>query len=227
MAEIHNRIVDHPSAWTSRRMGSIDRFVYRLGGPQLDAIDELLRKTRSVPPQQVSRSEFDHPLLNPVLAEVFETIVDGRGVVLVRGITPNRYCAEDFERIHWGFGTHWGTAVAPDAAGGAIEHITRETSQNPARGVPRGNAVALHTDFHGITARMSVQRGARGGLSRGASALAVHNEILATRPDLLAPLYRGYFYAGSGLPPRMNPVTGYLIPVFSCAERKVSCAYHR
>ncbi len=227
MAEIHNRIVDHPSAWTSRRMGSIDRFVYRLHGPQLEAIDELLRNSRSVPPQQVTRREFDHPLLNPMLADMFGTIVNGRGVVVVRGITPDRYSEEDFERIHWGFGTHWGIAVMPDAANGAIEHITREPSRDPAPDDPRGSAVALHTDFHDITALMCVQRGARGGLSRVASALAAHNEILATRPELLAPLYRGYFYASYGLSSRVNPVTSYLIPVFSCAEAKVSCAYYR
>ena len=208
-------------------MGSIDRFVYRLHGPQLDAIDALLRKSRSVPPQQVTRREFDHPLLNPVLADIFGTIVDGRGVVVVRGITADRYSEDDLERIHWGFGTHWGTAVMPQAAGSAIEHITREPARDPARDVRRGSAVALHTDFHDITALMCVQRGARGGMSRVASALAIHNEILAARPELLAPLYRGYFYASCGSPSRVNPVTSYLIPVFSCAGDKVSCAYYR
>ena len=205
-------------------MGSIDRFVYRLGDPELAAIDEMLEKTRDIPTRDVTRREFDHPRLTPMLADIFETLVNGRGVVLVRGVTPGRYSEHDLERIQWGFCTHWGSAARrglPDARAAPEKPVGTESSFR------RGSAIALHTDFHALTSLVAVERAASGGHIRVASALAVHNAILATRPELLPALYRGYFYASPGGSTRVARVTSDLIPVFSSVEGQLSCAYAR
>ena len=56
----------------------------------------------------------------------------------------------------------------------------------------------------------------------GSSALSVHNEILKSRPDLLAALYRGFPYATDVTG---AAVTAVNIPVFSSVRGKVSCMY--
>jgi hypothetical protein len=208
-------------------MGSIDRFVFRLDRAQLDAVDELLQKTRYLSPQQVTRRQFDHPLLGPMLADIFETVFSGRGVALVRGITRNRYSEEDLERICWGFGTHWGIAAAQNASGDRLGHIRYEKDEPGPRPYRPGHPVKLHTDCHELMGLMNVQRAATGGHTRLASAMAIHNEILASRPDLLPALYRGYFYAHIGTSAPENPVSNYLVPVFSCVDGQVSCGYFR
>lgn len=228
MTEIYNRVINHPSAWTSREVGSIDRFACQLTGEHLDAIDSLLKKTRHLPPQQVTRAEFDHPAVNPLLADLLDTIMHGRGVILIRGITRDRYSEEDFERIYWGFGTHWGNAAIQSAFGDRLGHVRNEKENNPkGRGYRGKNELKFHTDFFEVMGLMSVQKSTSGGYSRIASALAIHNEIFATRRDLLKPLYRGYFYANSEASLSDKPVSSYRVPVFSCVEGHVSCGYIR
>ena len=56
----------------------------------------------------------------------------------------------------------------------------------------------------------------KGGLSGYASALAVHDEILATRPELLEPLWRGFHLHRFGEhPPGESPYSPVRVPVFS------------
>ena len=100
--------VAHPSAWTRDGIGGKAGLAVRLGDAHLDALEGILEKTRSRPPQAVSRQQFDHPLINDFLTEVRYEIFEGRGVVVIQGLTPERFTAEELERIWWGFGTHWG-----------------------------------------------------------------------------------------------------------------------
>jgi hypothetical protein len=86
----------------------------------------------------------------------------------------------------------------------------------------------LHTDFSDIVSFLCVRRALRGGESWFASALRVHNEILATRPDLLDVLYRGFAWhrygeEGAGA----SPLTPWRVPIFSECEQRVSCRYIR
>jgi hypothetical protein len=228
MSEIYDRIIEHPAAWTSRETGSVDRFAYDLSDTQLDAIDWLLSKTRHLRPQQVTRQDFSHPAIDGTLRDFLQTIMHGRGVVLIRGITRERYSEEDFERIYWGFGTHWGNAVTQSSFGDRLGHVRDEKGNNPNRRKYRTkDALKPHTDFFEIVGLMTVQKAASGGLSEIVSALAMHNEIFRTRPELLEPLYRGYYYASSEASSTRNPVTSYHVPIFSCVDGHVSVGYIR
>lgn len=77
MTEICTRTIDHPSAWTSRELGSVDRFAYRLSAEQLEAIDTVLARTRHLPPQKVTREQFDHPALRPALQHICKRCCTG------------------------------------------------------------------------------------------------------------------------------------------------------
>jgi hypothetical protein len=103
-------------AWTRRAIGGKQGFALGLSEAHLQAIADLLEKTRSMPPQSVERRHFDHPLLNPTLAAIKREIVHGRGVVIIQGLSPDRFSPEQMERICWGFGTHWGSRSAPSPA---------------------------------------------------------------------------------------------------------------
>jgi hypothetical protein len=46
MTPIHQHRIDHPSAWTARTIGGKENLTMRLSGEQLDAIDDLLERTR-------------------------------------------------------------------------------------------------------------------------------------------------------------------------------------
>ncbi len=228
MTKICREIIDHPSAWTSQSLGGKEALVQRLSPAHLAAIDELLAKTRHLRPQAVTREQFDHPALNPFLKNLFETIQNGVGVAIVRGVTREKYSEEDFERIYWGFGTHLGVAVTQSALGDRLGHVrfTPVGPDNPAGRAYRSNReLDLHTDTNEIVGLMSVQKAKSGGLSRLISSLAIHNEILKTRPELLEVLYEGFYYATTEAQLTSEPITKFKVPLYCYVDGKVSCTY--
>ena len=61
-----------------------------------------------------------------------------------------------------------------------------------------------------------------------ASAAAIHNEMLARRPDLLALLYEGFYCHRFGEGRACDePVSEYKVPVFAMMRGQLSCRYVR
>ncbi len=230
MTDIYRQRIDHPAAWTSRAIGGKEGLMLRLAPKHLAGFDAILAKTRHLKPQEVTRREFDHPDVNPLLAEVLRIVQDGRGAVIVAGIEHARYSEEEFERIYWGFGTHWGEAATQSAFGdrlGRVTHVPVGPDNPTNRGYKGRDELFLHTDNHEIVGLMCIHKAAKGGFSVLASSQAIYNEILATRPDLLPALYEGYPMATREASTSAKPVTEYKVPVFSLVGGKVSCLYNR
>lgn len=224
---IHREIIDHPSVWTAKSVGGKAGVTYQLTGSQLDALDELLLQTGYRQPQAIGREAFDHPIINALLAELRGEIMDRRGVVVIAGLTRERYGEVGLERICWGFGTHLGIAAVQSARGDRLGHVRHEAKNPKDRGYMASRELKLHSDAYEVIGLMCIQNAHSGGESRVANALAVHNEILLNRPDLLAPLYRGFPYATAEASASRMPVTPYSVPVFSCVAGRVSCMYTR
>ena len=227
MTAIWNRHIDQPSAWTCRELGGKGSLLVQLASGELDAIDELLQRTRHLPPQQITRAVFDHPLLNARLAEIRHTIMHGRGVVVVRGVTPERYSEDAFERIYWGFGTHLGVAATQSAQGDRLGYVENKPGDKHERGYRSLQELRMHTDSFELVGLMSVRRAESGGVSGMVSSLAIHNEILRTRPELLPALYRGYRYASGEARFTSKPITDLPIPIYTAVDGRVSCIYER
>jgi Taurine catabolism dioxygenase TauD, TfdA family len=227
VTSIHREIIDHPSAWTGKSIGGKGRVSYRLTGMQLDALDGLLLRTSDSQAQAVGRQAFDHPVINELMAELRKEIMDGCGIVVVTGATRERFGEVGLERICWGFGTHLGIGAVQSARGDKLGHVRHEPQNPKDRGYMASRELKLHSDAYEVLGLMCIQNAHSGGESRVASALAVHNEILLKRPDLLVPLYRGFPYATAEASGSRMPVTPYPVPVFSCVDGWVSCMYTR
>jgi hypothetical protein len=225
--EIYRKLVEHPAAWTNASLTGKQGLVYPLTQQHLDALDELLARLRHLRPQQVTREDFDHPVINKLLADLRELIMHGQGAVVVTGVTPERYDEEAFERIYWGFGTHWGNAAVQSSKGDRLGHV-RDVKDNPhKRGYQTSAELLYHTDAYEIVGLMCVQKAQAGGESHLVSVLAMHNEILRNRPELLNPLYRGFPTAVVEARGTQYAVTDYNVPVYSCIKDNVSCLYSR
>lgn len=225
MTPIHDQPIDHPSAWTARSIGGKQSLLLQLTDPQLDAIDELLERTRHLQPQEVGRSEFDHPVVNELLRNVQDVIMNGRGIVVLSGVTTQRYTEEQFQRIYWGFGTHLGVGAVQSAAGDRLGYVQNRDDDPVKRGYRSLRELHMHTDSYEVVGLMSVRAAKSGGLSGVVSSLAIHNEILRSRPDLLAPLYRGFRIASEEARFSSKPITDDPMPVFCSVGDKVSCMY--
>ena len=117
MNYVHREHIDHPSAWTSRSIGGKQGLVYRLDPRHLDAFDVILAGTSNIEPLDVTRAQFAHPAIEPLMAEVRDILLKGRGSVIISGLTRERYSDEQFERIYWGFGLHLGVPISQSYRG--------------------------------------------------------------------------------------------------------------
>ena len=69
----------------------------------------------------------------------------------------------------------------------------------------------------------------QGGESTIASSIAIYNAILATHPEYLDALYRGFHYdvRGEGVTGNSKEVTRNRIPVYSYFDCRLSCRYNK
>jgi hypothetical protein len=227
--EVFRQRVDHPNAWTVPDIGGKANVTVSLTAAQFKAIDELLAKTVHLAPQAVTREQFDHPALNDFLVEIKNEIMNGRGFVVITGITRDRYSEDQFERIYWGFGTHWGHAVLQSPRGDRLGHVRYipPAPEHATRAYTSANELYPHADANEIVGLMCVQKAKSGGVSSLMSSIAAHNVMLKERPDLLEPLYEGYQFTTREALHRGQQLTPYRVPIFSSIDGNISCYYNR
>jgi hypothetical protein len=223
----YRNVITAPAAWTNRSIGGKTGLTHHLTPAQLATFDAVLANTRHMKPQEATRSHFDHPEITALTDWLSEMIRHGRGAVLLSGISRATHSEEDMERIYWGIGTCLGEPAVQSMLGDRLGHVQHVKDDPVARGYRSNEELTPHTDSYRIVGLMCLQRAESGGLSRIVSSLAIHNEILATRPDLLEPLYEGYHYAVAEAQFSSQPVTDFKIPVFCCIDGMVSCNYVR
>jgi hypothetical protein len=225
---LYDRRIDHPMAWRGSDFGSKEKIAYDLSARQVAALEDVLARVNreGLTMREIRPEHCRHPALDADLEKIFDEIQEGRGIVVVRGFPVQRHSVEDVSRMYWAFGTHFGIGVSQSALGDLLGSVRDETPPGQlesARGYLSRRELSLHNDLGQIVGLMCVRQARSGGYSQWASGLAVHNEILATRPDLMPILYRGFPYHRRGEQPAHQPdITPYDMPVFSNVEGHVS-----
>lgn len=219
MTPIFSQLIEGPSAWTPRSLGGKEGLVHQLDAKHLAAFDALLGKMRSKKVESLTHADFIHDDLADFLEHVRREVMHGKCAVIIRGADRERYEQAECERIFWGIGSHLGIPAVQSSRADRLGYVRNEGKQR-ARGYRGSGELVLHTDSRAIIALMSMQTAAKGGHSHIASGATIHNVILRERPDLLAPLYRGYPYHSTEI-----ELTSCSIPVFSNVDGVVSCAF--
>ena len=228
MTEICRRPIDHPVAWTSNAIGGKEGLLRRLSGAEVAVLDELVAATRHVPTTQITRRDFDHPLVAALMREVRTALLDGHGAIILAHPALDRSRLDDYERLYWGLGAHLGHGVAQSGNGDKIGYVHKDPDNPAGRGYLGDQELRPHTDLHEIMALASVEVAAEGGRSGLVSSVALHNEILATRPDLLPALYEGYYHAQNPRAATAGPrLSRHKVPIFCYVDGQVSCYYHK
>jgi len=220
-------VIRTPSAWTNHTAGGKAGLTQALTAAQLAAFDAMIAQTRHLKPQAATVRDCDHPEIRALAASLNQTIRHGRGAVLLSGLTRDTHSEEDMERIYWAIGVNLGEPAVQSMLGDRLGHVMHVKDDPVARGYRSNEELGPHTDSYRIVGLMCLQRAETGGMSRMVSSLAIHNEILAARPDLLEPLYEGYYFAIAEAQFSDKPVTEFKIPVFCCIDGLVSCGYVR
>jgi hypothetical protein len=143
--------------------------------------------------------DFPLPTLGPVFRQLADDVITGRGFALVRGLPVEGLSERECDTMALGIGRHVGTVVpqGPDTV--VVRHV-RDQGVHPAgptsRSYQHSGRLGFHSDPTDVVALLCVRPARSGGLSTIVSSVAVHNEIVRTRPDLAAELYRPWWRDG-------------------------------
>jgi hypothetical protein len=188
--------VGGPSAWRGAEMAARDDWRVTLGP---DEVRELLDAVAAAsaggrPLRDMTRDDLPLPTLGPRIARWRAEIARGRGFLVIRGVPVERWSQAECERFFWGFGQHLGIPGAQNPAGDLLGHVRDQGygDQTEVRAYRTRTRIEFHCDAADAVGLLCLRRAARGGQSRIASSVAVHDELLRRRPDLIAGLYEPF-----------------------------------
>lgn len=221
MTVVEMRRIEHPSAWTNAQVGGREGLTHRLGPEHFDAFDRALREVQDKAPYDVRQTDFATPEIEQLMRAVRYEIMEGKGAVILSGLDLTRYSLEDFQKLYWAFGTYLGEAVPQSYRRDRIGIVQKEEDNPTGRGYLMDTELRPHTDFHEVLSLACVRKAESGGESGAVSSLAIHNAILDEAPELLRPLYEGFYHESAN-----GQVSSTKVPIFGCVDGKVSCYYH-
>jgi len=94
------------------------------------------------------------------------------------------------------------------------------------RGYRSNEHLRYHTDRADLVLLLCVRKAESGGLSRVVSSVAIHNEILKRRPDLLELLYAPYYHSRQG-EEAAGEMPFFAKPIFGFCDGRFSSQYSR
>jgi hypothetical protein len=216
--------------WRSDELG--DSYVYHLTEAHLAELDAALHRaeTQADDVLDITREAFPLPTLGPELTRITRALIEGPGVVLIRGLPVDRYGKEGASAIYWGIGLHLGRPWPQNAKGHLLGDVT---DQGRAAGDPtsRGNEIGgiafpFHSDGSDLVGLFCLDAGASGGESLVANAVTIHNELVRTEPELAAELYAPFPYDLRGEhAPGTKP--WYTMPIFTRRADRLFVRYIR
>ena len=230
--------VREPCAWRAADL-QVDRSwvvpVSEAQSAELSAAVAAVR-ARGLRAADFGKADFPLPMFGPALAKAQHDLEHGRGCVLLRGL-PVSGDVEDAARLMWGLGLYLGRALRQHERvnlgrfrDDLLAHIVDQGLDYNAPNVfgsATGAEQMPHTDPADVVGLLCVRKAESGGVSRIASAMAVYNELRATRPDLVRVLLDGYAHdLRSQQAGESGPLTPKRVPVYSEHEGRLACVYN-
>ncbi len=216
------------AVWQGFRIDYRREGMHALSADEIAEIDAALRHLRSlgeVDYPEITPDSFPLPTLGPFFGNLGHELRCGKGFLLLRGLPRERYSVDDTAAIYFGIGAHIGQPLPQSYQGELLGHVIDVSDvEQRARGYHAGGAQGMHSDNCDIVALMCLRAAKSGGISRIASAAAVHNRLLEERPDLLEVLYEDYVFRRMELDAEFG--TGILVKkvvIFSRHSREFTC----
>lgn len=210
----------HPSVWSGKDMGERSDWVFTLNS---EAIDELMHSVRQLESKtsqllNLTIADFPLPVLGPQLAALRHEILHGRGFVQMRKLPVADFSLTQCALMFWGIGLHLGDAVASQNKHGHVLGHVRNLGQTvnnaTERGPYSGDRIPWHVDSCDIVGLLCMKTALCGGESSIASSGLIYNELVRTRPDLIAALMQPVYRDRRDEVPAGKP-PWYALPVFN------------
>jgi Taurine catabolism dioxygenase TauD, TfdA family len=231
------------AVWRGDEIKNSKRWIRDLPASAAAELDTALAavKQKGLDWSQITRQDFPLSSLDDLLADIADELERGTGIMKLRGFPVERYDEDDLRKIYFGLGTHLGTPVFQNRSGELMRAIRDEgahvgrtygETRDPkgttflssyARTLTNGG-LRFHTDRTDVVGLLCVRQARAGGVSKLASTPAIHNAILARRPDLLDELFKDYWRSRFG-EEGTTKETAYPLPIFGLRDGKFTSHY--
>jgi hypothetical protein len=237
-----------PCAWQGKDIKDSRRWIRQLSPTHVAELEAALVKVKGKPWQEIRRADFPLATLDELLGDIRNELENGCGIMKLKGFPVANHGEDDLRRMYFGLGTHLGTPVFQNRSGELMRairdegaHVGRTYGQTKdaaggtflssyARTLTNGG-LRFHTDRTDVVGLLCVRQAMKGGVSTLASTPAIHNAILARRPDLLDALFTDYWRSrfgeeGSGKDGSSTTrATAYPLPIFGMRDGKFTSHY--
>jgi hypothetical protein len=224
------QIMEAHAEWRRADVADQDDWTLYLSDADKAELDDALRHalSKSSDMLDITAAEFPLPTVGRKLAEFNDMLINGRGFGLIRGLDRARYSNDEMCMLYWGVGMHLGRPWAQNKHGHLLGDVTDQGKRGGdlyARGNEIGeDALPFHCDGSDLVGLLCLARPASGGLSMVANSVAIHNDIVRTRPDIAEEFYKPQSHDFRGEEkPGANP--WYVMPVFTAHQGRLFIRY--
>ena len=225
MGVVLTKRITGPSAWTGRDLKDDPSWRIALSDADVAAIDAALAisRARGAAFRAMTREDFPLAALEPLFAGLAETLENGPGFALLRGLPVGRYSDAEIETITYGIGLHLGNPVTQNPKGDLLGTVMNvgDPAKKDTRVYETNLYLPYHTDPSDVVGLMCLRPAKRGGLSSLVSAASIHNALLENHRELLGVLYCPFHYA------HLSTEGAGRSPLFSYHDGKLACRYLR
>jgi hypothetical protein len=141
---------------------------------------------------EITADAFPLPTFAAHLASLSNTLLNGHGFEVLRGLPVATYTQETAATIFCGIGAHLGRARSQNAAGhilGHVRNIGADANDTNTRIYQTAERQTFHTDSADVVGLLCLREAQIGGMSLLVSVETIANRMADTRPDLLALLF--------------------------------------
>ncbi len=204
-ARPHERVPTMPiagdAAWRGEDMRQReDLWVFRLSPVEVAELHagQRVAAASGKKLRHMTAVDFPLPALSARIAQWRNDIRRGRGFVLIRGVPVSEWTEAQAETFFWCLGHHFGIPGAQNPEGDLLGHVRDQRTGEDVRYYRTNKELAVHTDAADFVGLLCLQRAKSGGLSRIASSVAVFNELLRVKPQLVPLLFEPWWFDTKG-----------------------------
>ncbi len=223
------QLVRGAQVWLGADLEARSDWIYELPATALERLGKAVADAgaKGLDQDTFDFEAIDIAELRAGLAPAKDALSQGYGLALVRGMDVSKFKVEELKLALLVIGHHLGLVGPQEHRAKGIAEVMDVNPQDGGRFYYHvGGPLPMHMDPVDIVGLLCVRKAKKGGESLIASSMAIHNEMLRTRPDLLDILYRGYRHrrrehrrqGGSAL-------TEHYCPVFADIGGEVICNY--
>jgi hypothetical protein len=225
-------VINNPASWKAKQMlDSTDHWLTHLSTEEIQeleiAAEQFIETTGNL--ARMNQQNFLLPNLGVRLIALRNTLINGIGFEVIRGLPVNQYSQVMAATIFCGIGCYIGKARSQNAQGhllGHVRNIGKNVEDSQTRIYQTAQRQTFHTDSADVVGLLCLKTAKQGGKSLLVSTEAIFNEMKKNRPDLLALLFEPIATDRRGEVPK-GEKPYFEIPVLSWHQGKLTGMYQR